>query len=74
MTLTKEEQLEFDAMVKEAAKAFEKPWYRAYAWLFGLTGWVIYEHWHLVPAVIIWTVATLFFLVSFNKPGNSQNT
>ncbi len=74
MNMTKEDRLEFDAMIKEASQAFQRPWYRTYAWLFGLAGWVAYEHWHLVPAVIIWTLAALLFLASFNKRSNSQNT
>ncbi len=44
---------------------------RQLALFFGLSGWVMYEHWHLAPAVVIWTLAVLTMLSSFGNPPKS---
>jgi hypothetical protein len=62
------EELEaLDGIAKKYSNELAKPMIRMYGIIFGLSGWMMYCHWHVVPAAIVWTFAALFFLVSYKK-------
>lgn len=68
MALTKEEEEATDVLVAKFRKELWAGRTRTLALIFGLAGWVVFEHWHIVPAVVLWTLATLFFFASYSPP------
>ena len=72
MALTEEENKELDEVIGRMKQEVFPPRVRFNALFLGLAGWVIYEHWDLVPAVIVWTVGALMFIASFNMKKSQE--
>ncbi len=67
MVLDPEESKFIEEQTKKLERGLCAPMIRMYSIIFGIGGWVVYEHWHIAPAVVAWTLAALFFVVSFKK-------
>ncbi len=72
MEMTEEDKKDMEEILAKMKQEIFPPRTRFAALFLGLAGWVMYEHWHLVPAVIVWTVAGLMFIASFNMKKSQE--